>query len=72
MGVMTSRRHADSWRELGGDDGTRSAATKLLIALENAALLLPETILENEEVTIASSNVCELNKVLGREVCNEN
>jgi hypothetical protein len=62
MGVMTSRRHADAWRELGGDTGTKSTVTKLLSALENAALLLPEAIMENEEVTIASSNVCKLFK----------
>jgi len=34
--------------------------TKTLAALENAALLLPEAVNENEEVTIASGNIRKL------------
>jgi hypothetical protein len=57
MGTMTSRRHLNSWRELGGESRMKSAVTKLLNVLENAGLLLPEAAAENEEVTISSGNV---------------
>jgi hypothetical protein len=57
MGTMTSRRHSNSWRELGGESRMKSAVTKLLNVLENAGLLLPEAAAENEEVTISSGNV---------------
>jgi hypothetical protein len=56
---MTSRRHTNAWRELGGESATKSSVTKLLNVLENAGLLLPEAVTENEEVTISSTNVCK-------------
>ena len=59
MSTMTSKKHADSWRELGGETKTKMSMTKLLNVLENAGLLLPEAVAENEEVTITSSNVCK-------------
>ena len=62
MGVMTSRRHVDSWRELGGESRLRSTVTKMFGALENAALLLPEAVNENKEVTISSNNICKCYK----------
>ena len=61
IATMTSRRHTNAWRELGGEAATKSSVTKLLNVLENAGLLLPEAVSENEEVTIASTNVCKYN-----------
>jgi hypothetical protein len=59
MSTITSRKHANSWRELGGEKKTKISVTKLLNVLENAGLLLPEAVAENEEVTITSTNVCK-------------
>ena len=57
--IMIERHNMDSWRELGSDKKKRKALSQFSNILENAGLLLPEGVAENQEVTVTSKNIRE-------------